>query len=160
MALGGCGYRPARSFYGAHGFAVAPGPVHVSDAEAALALEAGARVELSRHGALANCAPSDDDCATLVVELLRIDEVTEGVSVGAGSPLGGGTRITASGRATTFRGSARETTAEVSASEVSAAPSNAATDVIRRSEGARRAARRLGERLVRIALRMPEPSGD
>lgn len=156
----GCGYAPARA-PGRALFAIVPAGLHVADAAATLALEAGARAELARQGSLATCAPArDEGCAAIVVELLRLDDATVGVAAEGGSPLGLGSRTTATGRATLFVGDAREETGEVTASEVLATAETAASELMVRREAARRAAQKLGARLVRRLLGPPEPSSD
>ncbi len=168
----GCGYHLVHAAADPLGpFAVASGPIHAPEAAVAAAAEEGARAELSRAGQLAGRgAPAE-----IVVEVLRVEEASAGVALvtmgasppnprsGLSSPdlpLARGVRVTVTGRAKVVPagGSAAEReTDEVQASEVAAAAASVGAGVATRDEAGQRAARRLGEMLVRRLLGEPEP---
>jgi hypothetical protein len=168
----GCGYHLVHAVADPLGpFTVTAGPLRAPDAALAAAAEEGARAELSRAGALAGRgAPAE-----IEIELLRVDEASEGVALteplarGFGGrapivepnlPLARGVRVTATGRARirpAGGSSAERETGDVQASEVAAVASGVAAAAVTRDEAARRAARRLGETLVRRLLGVPAP---
>ena len=153
LALSACGYHLAHSPADPLGpFAIVSGPVHVPAAAAIAAAEDGARAELGRAGALGTGG-------TVEIELLRLDETSEGIAVTSASPFARGIRVTAIGRARLRRaGSAtvERDTGDVRTSEVLAA-GNVVAGVLGHDEATRAAARRLGEVLVRKLLGFPEP---
>jgi hypothetical protein len=175
VALPGCGYHVASEVRDPLGpFAVTSGHARIPYALAIGAAEEGARSALSRAGELATCSPGSSGCNLLVVELLRADETSEGVALptlgsarepsptaGAAVPLARGLRVTLVGRAFLRRAGSDDEergTEDLDASEVVATPPDAASAVLARDDAARRAARRLGERLARHILGFPEPS--
>lgn len=160
LALAGCGYHLA----GEQRDPLAPivvqgGRALVPQVEALAAAEDGARSELSRGGALA--AGADGESA-LVVEILRIEEISEGIasapSARGALPLARGTRLAVSGRASLRRGGKVEReTGDMRAADTFARDDEAARSLVQRREAIRRAARLLGERLARRLLGYPEP---
>src|SRR4051812_41697681 len=99
----GCGYHLAGGAGDPLGpFTVTGGEARTPYATAMAAAEEGARAALSREGALAGAG---EGRALLVVEVLRIDDTSESVSLapGAVDPLARGIRITVTGRATVRR---------------------------------------------------------
>ncbi len=158
LSLSGCGYHLAHGAYGAADpmgpFTVIAGPAQAPEAAASSELEAGARAELSRAGALGGSGSS------LEVTVLRVDESAEGIGRGAGAPIAGAVRVTVVGRGRVLDGSraARRDTGDVGASEVVSRPLDAASWIMVREEASRAAARRLGETLARRALGLPSPS--
>jgi hypothetical protein len=154
IGLAGCGYRLVHAPADPLGpFEVVAGRAYVPDAGAALAMEEGARAELSRAGALGTGG------GTIEVELLRIDMESEGIAAGHGVPLARGVRIVAVGRARVRRagGAVERDTGDVRAGEAAGLGSDAARALATHDEAARAAARRLGEVLVRRLLGFPEP---
>jgi hypothetical protein len=161
LLAAGCGYRLVHAAPDPLGpFAVASGPIHVPDAALAAAVAEGARAELSRAGDLAPGGVARAP-AEIEVELLRVDETSEGVALGAPDlPLSRAVRVTAIGRARLRRrGSAapERDTGDVRAGEAVARASSAAPGMVARDDAGRAAARRLGEILVRRLLGFPEP---
>jgi hypothetical protein len=159
LALAGCGYHLVHAGGDARGgpFAVTTGPLRSPDAALAAAAEEGARAELSRTGSLARgSAP-----AAIEVELIRVDETSEGIALGGGVPLARAVRVTAVGRARVRRpggAPAEHETGEVAVSETAARAGSVGGAVVTRDEAGRAAARRLGEALVRRVLELPEPA--
>lgn len=141
------------------------------------AAEAGARAELARAGQLASCSPRrDDPCTAMIVEILRVEEASEGIAIASQAtppraspdapayPLARGIRITVTGRAR-IRPSAAlrdlRDTGDVRATEV---VSQGSGDAVRaqadRDESVRLASRKLGERLARRLLGVPDPGDE
>lgn len=82
----GCGYRPAYGGGRTEQLGVAPGAVLIPDATAVQAALAGARSELARAGALGDAAAFPQ----LQLDVLRVDELSSGISAGAGAPVARG----------------------------------------------------------------------
>jgi hypothetical protein len=157
----GCGYHLVHAASDPLGpFSVTAGPLRAPDAALAAAAEEGARAELSRAGALAGRgAPAE-----IEIEIVRVDEASEGIALTRPDlPLARGVRVTATGRARIrpAGGTAAEReTGDVQASEVAAGAAGASSmgaAAVTRDEAGRRAARRLGEILVRRLLGVPAP---
>jgi hypothetical protein len=161
----GCGYRAV------HGGAprslderceVALARSGVPDAVVADEVLVGLREELARHGALGGAAR----CR---VELLRVDEASEGIGVArpAGAP---GATLVPSSRATRVGVLARadwalgesvtRDTADVRAFETVAVASDARAAAFQHTDALRAAARRVGQRLGRRLLGLPAPSDE
>jgi len=158
LLLASCGYQPVHSVRDPLGpFAVVAGPVHAPDAALAAEVAAGARAELARAGELGDRGAP----AALEIELLRVDETSEGIALASpGLPLARAVRVAALGRARLRRtGSAavERDTGDVRASEAVARGAAAAPGLVLRDEAGRAAARRLGEVLVRRLLGFAEP---
>ena len=159
LALAGCGYRLVHAPDDPLGpFVVVAGRVHVPDAPAVASAEEGARAELGRAGQLA----SGGGGARVEIEVLRIDETSEGVALAPGktAPLARGVRVTVIGRARLRRAGSdvvERDTGDVRASEVAARADGAGAGALVRDELGRAAARRLGEALVRRLLGVPDP---
>jgi hypothetical protein len=175
----GCGYRPLYSTASADPegpFAVVSSPARVASAIAIAAAEAGARTELARAGQLASCSPdSDKGCASMIIEILRVEETSEGIALEAAPsgaperPVARGVRLTITGRARIRASNAAEgaflrDTGDVLATEVISsepgAPQSVARFSIHRDEAVRLAAKTLGERLARRLLGVPDPGDD
>lgn len=173
-ALSGCGYHLANESHDPLGpFEIAAAPAGVPYAEAIVAAEAGARAELARSGQLGRCRRAP--CAEIVVEILRVDEQGEGVALARteGVPRARGMRITVIGRARVrSSGETQRDTGDVSVTEVVANEprtrlpgdgperGDPVLGELEKAEASRRAARRLGERMVRRILGSPEPSSE
>lgn len=178
---GGCGYGPVRGAVDAAGtpgeLAVIGGPASVPSAAAIAAVEAGARAELARAGRLASCSPREGSgCSAVLVEILRVEEESAGIALGRVDPTGGpgdprgrGVRVTVTGRARLLangpdrqegQGGAGQGTGEVRASEVVSSGGDAVRFSSTREDAVRLAAMRLGERLARRILGLPDPSDE
>ena len=160
MLLGcvlGCGYHPVYGAGGAGGarYEVLPGRVATSSFEAAQQAVAGVRSELQPAGALGTGFPQ------VVVEVLRVDERSIGVSSTGNIPLARGTEIIVVGRAHGLErpGAApSRDTGDMSRDAQYAAGSSPAADNAARSRAVRDAARSLGKALGRALLGLPEPA--
>ena len=161
-ALGGCGYRPLRgALEGRPRIVVAHARVHVpSGAGVALATEAeaGARAELARWGALASGDEAEVD--RLTIEIVRVDERSEGAAVITG-PTGDGALARGVRLRMTLRGDveghgATFATPDVDVTEAIAADAGDALGWdAARAAAARGAARRGGARVARDVLGVP-----
>jgi len=161
LGLSGCGYHFAGETRDPLGpFLVEGGRILVPHVEAVAAAEDGLRAELARAGSLAEGA---EGRSAIVVEILRVDEIAEGVaavpSARGAFPLARATSLAVTGRASIRRGAIVEReTGDMRASEAIARAPEAAASLVQRREAIRRAARLLGERLARRLLGYPEPS--
>jgi hypothetical protein len=179
-ALLSCGYRP---LYGTTeaGDAIRLGVIGVSplvaDAAVVAEIEAGVRQALARAGALR----SGKGYPRVVVEVVRMDETSEGVAAvpggtvpsqmgglplsvgGPSAPLARGTRLGVLARAWVERspeGPRERETGDMRATDVRGAEPDARLEALRQDDAARAAARRLGERLARRILGEPETSDE
>jgi hypothetical protein len=156
LSLVSCGYHLGPTPRDPLGpFSLSSSSLRVPEAALAAAAEEGARAELARSGQLApGRAPAE-----IEVELLRVDETSEGIAVGPqAAPLSRGVRVSALGRARLRRdGHVVRDTGDVRASDVAATATGVAQAVVVGDEAGRAAARRLGETLVRKLLGMPDP---
>lgn len=133
---------------------------HVPDVVVADEVLAGAREELSRHGALGGSAR----CR---IEVLRIDEASEGIGAVRG-PADEGASLVPAARATRVGvvaradweagGSVGRDTADVRAFETVAVAGDARAATFRHADALRAAARRLGRRLALRLLGLPAPT--
>lgn len=132
----------------------------LSDGGIVADVEAGVRRGLAEAGALR----SGMDYPRVVVEVLRLDVASEGIARFAPDlPLARGTRVGVVARAWIERGpdsGSERDTGDMQAGEVLATEEDARLNALRFSDGARAAARRLGERLGRKIMGRPEPALD
>jgi hypothetical protein len=179
-AVSGCGYHPlygpGSPAEGARFCVVGVSPL-VADTAAVAEVEAGLRRELARAGALR----SGGGYPRVVVEVLRMDEMSEGIAAVPGgrrgteiagaplesasppAPLARGTRVGVLARAwiEPSAGAAREReTGDMRTTEVRGAESDPRLEALRQDDAARAAARRLGARLARRILGEPETSDE
>ncbi|MCC6217761.1 MAG: hypothetical protein IT376_23080 [Polyangiaceae bacterium] len=153
-ALAGCGYRPIAPPDG--GLSVAGAAPRVARPGVVEAALAGSRDELAAQGALSS-APYP----RMVVELLRVDELSEGIRVAAGRPLARGSRVTVTGRAWVLEshgGPPRWDTGDMSRAALQAAGPDATSDTRLHDAAAREAGRQLGRALARRVLGDAEPA--
>lgn len=97
------------------------------------------------------------------IELLRVDELAEGIAEVGASPLGRGVRIVVVGRARVVRAAGEEPafdTGDVSANVVASASGPATSALVVREEAAVGAARALGRRLAERVLGLPAPTDE
>jgi hypothetical protein len=181
--LGGCGYQLAHAPRDEAGpFAVVGGRAYTPHASMMDSVEAGARSELARAGQLASCAPSADGatsapCPAILLEILRVDEEAAGLRIdrlpvepgvpgvsgvsGVPAIAARAVRITVTGRARVRAGAegvALRDTGDMSTTDVFARPEDPAAAAAARDQAGRLVSRRLGERLVRRLLGLPEPT--
>jgi hypothetical protein len=154
-AIMGCGYRPLRS--GLHG---SP-RIRVASATAAVAgnawsslaeeIATGARSELAKWGALA----TDDATDRLKLEVVRLDELSEGVAVVEGRPRARGVRVRLIARGVIEGQGGAWETADVEATELVATSNDALAWDAARGAAARGLARRAGAMVAREVLGIP-----
>jgi hypothetical protein len=158
LLLPGCGYHLANG--ASEAFSPELGEVSSPHPTVAAALLDGARAELARHGALAASGG-----AVLRVDLLRVDERAEGLVSGGSAaavssfgatPVARAVRVTVVGRARLDGARVRDT-GDVEASDVVATATTSAGGQIAADAVAEAAARRLGARLARKIIGLPEP---
>jgi hypothetical protein len=155
-----CGYEP---LYGAHQASASepslavltPATRLAPDAAAASALEAGARAALARAGKLR----SGSGYPRLELELLRIDDTSEGIARVNELPLARATRVAVVARGwveTAKDAPAVRDSGDLRAIEtVSTEGGDARLESLRRDAAIRAAARRLGDRMGRLAVGEP-----
>lgn len=152
----GCGYHALYAGAGAERYHVHLGRVGVPSAAVADEVARGARDELARDGALA----PGDGFPRLEIEVLRLDETSEGVARTTGDvPLARGTELGVLARAYVVRsdGAARELdTGDLKAEDIVEAPEDdPRREVFLREDTLRAVARRLGQRLAARVLGHP-----
>jgi hypothetical protein len=149
-----CGYRPLRSglrgdpkirVVGAH--ASLPGG---SQAQLEEEAATGARAELARYGAL-------DDTSTehLRIEIVRVDERSEGIGVDGDRPHARGVRVRLLARGVFEGKTGAFETADVEGAELVATSGDAGSWEGSRAAAARRAARLAGARVAHEVLGLP-----
>lgn len=159
-----CGYR---AVYGGEG----PEPLHVKlvrtlvpDAVASDEVASGVREELARDGALA----AGDGFPRVEIEVLREDEVSEGITAGKSGPLARATDLGIVAHAWIARASGappERDTGDVRAEDVitvdeSAGLRDPRSSAFHRADALRAAARRLGRKLAHRLFGEPAASED
>lgn len=159
MLLTGCGYHSVYGQPSAERLYVQVGQVLIPEPIAAQAAASGVRSELAAAGLLANSG----QFPKLVLDVLRVDELSRGIHVQAGQPRAAGTSIALTVRGRVFQTDnqeARLDTGDVRRSvqvsgDSDARANSAACDVALRS-----AAEQAGRAVARMALGIPEPNDD
>jgi hypothetical protein len=153
-----CGYRPVYGDLTVGKLSPEVGLVLVPDIVAAQAALSGARQELAADGRLDSGA-----YPRLAIDILRVDERTRGIHVQSGAPAGSGIDV-----AVVVRGRVTEAPAQEAAFDTGDVRREVpiASDVDPRAASAefdqalRSAAEQAGRAVARMALGIPEPSGD
>jgi hypothetical protein len=162
LSMASCGYRPVHGGAAAEPLSVVLSESKVPDAVASDEVLAGVRDELARTGALAAGA-AYPRCE---VEILRMDEVAEGIAAAPGpggrlAPEARATRVGLVARAWVQKapGAERERdTGDVRAFETVAIAGEARGAAFRHSDALRAAGRRLGRRLASRIMGLPSPN--
>jgi hypothetical protein len=157
----GCGYRALYGHSDGERLAVQVGRVLVPEALAAQSVASGARAELSAAGLLGSGA----DGSRLVVDLLRVDELSRGIHVQrAGSqPAAAGMSVAVTARGRVFQAGAQEPrfdTGDVRRAVQIAGDADSRADSAVHDEAVRDAAERAGRAVARAALGVPEPADE
>lgn len=151
-----CGYRSARAVAAELGrLSVTPGRARLSDGSLLEAACLGARRALDQASLL-----SSERFPTLVVELVRIDESSAGISAATSLPLARGTQLSLVGRAwieETAGAEARQETGELQLSTSIAVERDPRLESFRRDDALKFLAERLGGVLVQRILGYPTP---
>lgn len=154
VALTACGYRPLRS--GLRGSprirVVSATAVVASNGWLAEEIATGARTELARFGALAGAS---DETDRLKLEVVRLDELSEGAEIVEGKPRARGVRVRLLARGVIEGASGAWETNDVEATEMVATPGDALAWDAARSASARGLARRAGALIAREVLGIP-----
>jgi hypothetical protein len=164
LALASCGYSPVHGVGRGEALSVALVESKVPDAVATDEVLAGARDELARAGSLA----PGRGYPRLEIEVLRVDESSDGVAATAGAdgrrlPLGRATRVGLVARGWVVRapgGQRERDTGDVRVVETAAAALDARSDVFLHADTLRVAGRRVGKQLTARILGFPSASVD
>jgi len=158
-SLSSCGYRSVYGQPGSQRLSVQIGQVLIPEFVAAQATASGARSELAAAGALVSGAPFP----RLVVDVLRVDELSRGIHVEAGQPRAAGMSIAVTARGRGFQGENQEPsldTGDLRRSVQVSGDSNPRVDSAAYDAALRSAAERCGRAVARFALGIPEPSDE
>jgi hypothetical protein len=155
----GCGYHSLYAQQSAGRLSVQLGQVLVPEPGAAQAVASGARDELAAAGMLGE----HSEFPRLVIDVLRVDEVSRGVRIVTGRPAAGGMSIAVVVRARVFGADSPESLRDSGDLRRAA---QAAGDADPRLDGAaydlalRAAAERAGRAAARAVTGIPEPSDE
>jgi hypothetical protein len=155
----GCGYRPVYSLPASQRLSVQLGQILIAEPLAAQSAASGARAELAAAGLLGR----DLEFPRLVIDVLRVDELSRAIHVEAGHPVAGGMSIALVIRARVFAADSQEPTLDTGdlrravqeAGDSDPHVDSAAYDVALRSAG-----ERAGRAAARSALGIPEPADE
>jgi hypothetical protein len=154
-----CGYRSVYAQPASQRLSVQLGQILIPEPLAAQSAASGARAELAAAGLLGHGA----EFPRLVIDVVRVDEVSRAIHVEAGHPVAGGMSIAVVIRARIFAADGQEPTLDTGdvrrAVQETGDPDphidSAAYDVALRS-----AAERAGRAAARAALGIPEPNDE
>jgi len=162
LLVAGCGYQPLYATPGGEALHVHLAKNQVASAMVAEEVVRGAREALLEDGALA----SGDGYPRLEIEVLRADELSEGIMRAPGDvPRARATDLAVIARAYVVRhagAKAELDTGDVRAQDVSAVPGDPSRELWQREDALRSVARRLGKKLAARTLGHPtsgEPAG-
>jgi hypothetical protein len=155
LCLAACGYRPVHQADGARLHVTLVRSV-VADAVAADEVASGVRDELAKEGAL----DSGSGYPRVEIEVLRLDEVSEGIA--APAPRARASRVGVVARAwiAVEPGKPVRETGDMRATEVMAVDEGPVSSSFHFDAAVRAAARRLGQKLARKLLGHPAVSED
>ena len=159
MLLCGCGYHPAYGQSGNERLSVQVGQVLIPEPLAAQAAASGVRSELAAAGLLAN----GTQFPRLVLDVLRVDELSRGIHVESGQPRAAGMSIALTVRGRIFQAEnqeARLDTGDLRRSVQLTGDSDPRADSAAYDVALRSAAEHAGRAVARIALGIPEPNDD
>ena len=156
MSVASCGYHAVYASGEGARFHVVLVRSLVPDAVSADEVLSGAREELAREGALA----AGDGYPRVEIEVLRLDETSEGISApkGSPSPIARGTEVAVVARAwlVASKDAPREhDTGDVRAQDAITIGATAQADSFQHADAARAVARRVGQKLARRVLGHP-----
>ena len=159
MLLCGCGYHPVFSQASSAPLSVQVGQVMIPEPLAVQAAASGVRAELAAAGLLAN----GSQFPRLVLDVLRVDELSRGIYVQAGQPRAAGMSIALTVRGRVFQAEnqeARLDTGDLRRSVQLTGDSDPRVDSAAYDVALRSAAEHAGRAVARIALGIPEPNDD
>lgn len=155
----GCGYHSVYGQAGTERLSVQVGQVLIPEPAAAQAAASGVRSELASAGLLASGA----QFPRLVLDVLRVDELSRGIHVQSGQPQASGMSIALTVRGRIFQAEnqeARLDTGDVRRSVQVTGDVDARADSTAYDIALRAAAERAGRAVARIALGIPEPNDE
>ena len=159
--LSACGYQPVYG-YGrspADRLTVQMGQVLIPEPLAAQAAASGVRSELAAAGRLAN----GSQFPRLLLDVLRVDELSRGIHVQAGQPRASGMSIALTVRGRLFRGETGDPsldTGDLRRSVQVSGDSDPRADSSAYDVALRSAGERAGRAVARIILGIPEPNDE
>ena len=159
QSLVGCGYRPIYAAPAGSQISVGVGQTLVPETTATQAALSGARAELAAAGSLA----PGSGFPRLVLDLLRVDEVSRGVHVQSGQPVAAGMGIAVVVRGRLLVAAEREPaldTGDIRRSVQVLGDADPRADGATYDQAVRAAAERAGRAAARISLGIPEPNDD
>ena len=158
MLLAGCGYHSVYSQPASQKLSVQVGQVLIPEALAAQAAASGARSELAAAGLLSN-----GGFPRLVLDVLRVDELSRGLHVQDGQPRSGGMSIALTVRGRVFQAENQEPrldTGDVRRSVQVSGDADPRVDSAAFDAALRSAAESAGRAVARAALGIPEPNDE
>jgi hypothetical protein len=159
VLLGGCGYHSVYGRSGSERLSVQVGQVLIPEPLAVQAAASGVRSELAAAGLLASGA----EFPRLVLDVLRVDELSRGIHVESGQPQAAGMSIALTVRGRVFQGDNQEPrldTGDLRRSAQVSGDSDPRVDSAAYDTALRSAAEQAGRAVARIALGIPEPNDD
>jgi len=157
VLLAGCGYRSVYGHPGSERLSVQVGQVLIPEPMAAQAAASGARSEFAAAGLLASGA----QFPRLVLDVLRVDELSRGIHVQDGRPRAAGMSIAVTVRGRIFQGENQDPrldTGDLRRSVQVSGDSDPRSDSAAFDAALRSAAEQAGRAAARAALGIPEPN--
>jgi hypothetical protein len=155
----GCGYRSVYAPNHGPPVTVQAGQMLIPDAIAAQAALSGARSELAAAGRVR----SGTEFPRLVIDVLRVDELSRGTYVEGGQPRAAGMSVALTVRGRVFAAEGQEPTLDTGdlrrAVQVSG-DADARADAAAYDQALRSAAERAGRSVARSVLGIPEPADE
>ena len=155
--LTGCGYHSVYGQPGSERLSVQVGQVLIPEPLAAQAAASGVRSELAAAGLLASAG----QYPRLVLDVLRVDELSRGIHAQDGQPRAAGMSIALTVRGRIFQAENQEPrldTGDLRRSAQVSGSSDPRTDSAAYDAALRSAAEHAGRAVARIALGIPEPN--
>jgi hypothetical protein len=155
----GCGYHSVYAQPASQPLSVQLGQILIPEPLAAQSAASGARAELAAAGLLGH----DSEFPRLVIDVLRIDEVSRAIHVETGHPVAGGMSIAVVIRARVFAADGQEATldtGDVRRGVQDSGDPDPHVDSAARDIALRSAAERAGRAAARAALGIPEPDDE
>ena len=159
MLLVGCGYRAVYAGPAGELLSVQVGQVLVPDLIAAQAAASAARAELAAAGRLRG----ESGPSRLLIDVLRVDELSRGVRAQLGQPVARGMSVAVTLRGRIVGPENQEPTldtGDVRRSAQVAGDAEPGTDSAAYEQALREAAERAGAAVGRLALGIPEPADE
>jgi hypothetical protein len=155
----GCGYHSVYAQPSSQRLSVQLGQILIPEPLAAQSAAGGARSELAAAGLLG----SDLEFPRLVIDVLRVDELSRAIHVEAGHPVAGGMSIAVVIRARVFAADGQEPTldtGDIRRAVQETGDSDPHIDSAAYDVALRSAAERAGRAAARAALGIPEPGDE